>query len=444
MIYKNRLHNSVNYRILAKTISPVSIMNGEENLKIDPITGEFYIPGSSIAGAFRNYYEKVIDKRADKENNKLFGGKNSGMSQILFYDAQICTGLNDIDEKNECIEVIKKDKISQRPGIKIDKSFMTSEKGAKFQRKYLGEEVLFLFEISLNCYEDENYIKMQEDAERLIQAFANGDILLGNSKTVGFGKFSVISVYKKEADLSSFNGMINYLLRGIKSVDITESILTREYESSYVRFKIKAEIITPLLIKDEAIHLTDEPDGLNIKDSLGNSLIPGSSIKGALRAQSERIINTFPNIDREVFTNIFGKESQNGEGHISRLNCFDTKIVNIKKGVYNRIKSDYFTGGTVQSALMDEETVMGSVDMECTLDKSDLEDYKKEVGLLLLVLRDLCTGDLNLGGGYAIGRGYLLASSITLYDRKQMVYDFNSPFEEVEREFNMYIKELMN
>ena len=66
-----------------------------------------------------------------------------------------------------------------------------------------------------------------------------------------------------------------------------------------------------------------------------------------------------------------------------------------------------------------------------------------EVGLLLLVFRDLCTENLNLGGGYAVGRGYIKADTLQLIDGETFIYDFNSPDKHVEDKFNSYISELM-
>ena len=53
MIYKNELIESVKYKVIAVNVSPVSIKDGEDNIKIDEFTGKAYIPGSSIAGAFQ-------------------------------------------------------------------------------------------------------------------------------------------------------------------------------------------------------------------------------------------------------------------------------------------------------------------------------------------------------------------------------------------------------
>lgn len=440
MIYKNKLIETIKYSVEATSISPVSIRDGEDCLKIDELTGKVYIPGSSIAGAFRNYYESYINTTCGSDNNRVFGGAETGISRVVFYDAFL-------------IENTNKEMIASRPGIKIDSERMSvalsnsgSKKyGHKFKRQFLNEGNRFSFSFEFNNYEDEcDFKKAQQEFEHLLRALAVGDISFGSNKMIGYGRFEINTVSKSLFNLRDFNDMFKYLLKETKDIDITEDIVNKGYSSSKVHFKISAKTATPLLIKDEVVRSSDEPDGINITDNKGNSIIPGSSLKGVLRSRAEKLVKTFPSIDKQVISNIFGLESKDNDGHISRFNCFDTKIKDRKKGIYNKIKIDYFTGGVMQNALMNEETVMGDLEIECTFNISGLENYGEEIGLLLLVMRDLCSEDLNVGSGYAVGRGFIKAKTLTLFDGHEMVYDFDSPDRQVEVNFNSYISKLMN
>ena len=234
MVYKNKLIETIRYQVDAVTASPVSIKGDDDNLKIDSITGKFYIPGSSIAGAFRNYFEKYI-KVNDTRKNVLFGDQELGMNRIVFYDAFT------VDNS------IRKMLLS-RPGIRIDrrklsgvyKFSMGKKVGSKFRRLFVNDGIRFLFVFELNNY-DENcdFSLIQDQFEQLLSAFARGDILLGNNKTVGFGRFKINSVHRTAFNFMDYNDVIKYLLKETKKVeDITESILNRKSIPGNIRFVI--------------------------------------------------------------------------------------------------------------------------------------------------------------------------------------------------------------
>lgn len=228
MIYKNRLIKVIRYSVRATTVSPLSIRDDEERLKIDEFTGKAYIPGPSVAGAFRNYYENYIDKNSNEDVNELFGGKKTGMSQIVFYDSYLI---------NDCVEEM----ISSRPGLKIDNKRQTvavsddnKKSGAKFKRQFLTEGLSFEFKFELNNYEDNTVMfeKKQKKFEDLLRAFSIGDISLGSNKMVGYGRFKIDSVIKSEFDFTNINDLLKFMLREAKSSEITQEILGISYETS--------------------------------------------------------------------------------------------------------------------------------------------------------------------------------------------------------------------
>ena len=77
-----------------------------------------------------------------------------------------------------------------------------------------------------------------------------------------------------------------------------------------------------------------------------------------------------------------------------------------------RIRIDRFTGGVVDGALFDEEPVYASR----THTQLELRNPKPgEIGLLLLVVRDLLTRDLPLGGSVGVGRGVACGTARICY-----------------------------
>jgi hypothetical protein len=88
--------------------------------------------------------------------------------------------------------------------------------------------------------------------------------------------------------------------------------------------------------------------------------------------------------------------------------------------VQNRVKIDRFTGGAYPTALFSEQPVFGGdgttvrLELELRTHASDLTRRDAEIGLLLLVLKDLWTGDLPIGGESGVGRGRLRGETATL------------------------------
>ena len=73
--------------------------------------------------------------------------------------------------------------------------------------------------------------------------------------------------------------------------------------------------------------------------------------------------------------------------------------------VQNRVSIDRFTGGARDTALFNEQPVFGGEDTRLKVNVSLVNPACHEIGLLLLLLKDLWTSDLPLGGESSVGRG---------------------------------------
>jgi CRISPR/Cas system CSM-associated protein Csm3 (group 7 of RAMP superfamily) len=71
------------------------------------------------------------------------------------------------------------------------------------------------------------------------------------------------------------------------------------------------------------------------------------------------------------------------------------------------VKIDRFTGGTIDTALFDEEPVVGG---RVGFDVEIRNPEAAEVALLLMAARDLLDGLMTLGGEASVGRGRLCGS----------------------------------
>ena len=73
----------------------------------------------------------------------------------------------------------------------------------------------------------------------------------------------------------------------------------------------------------------------------------------------------------------------------------------------NRVSIDRFTGGALDGALFTQQPIFHSADGGIRIRLQLRQPQNHEIGLLLLLLKDLWTGDLTLGGERSVGRGRL-------------------------------------
>jgi CRISPR/Cas system CSM-associated protein Csm3 (group 7 of RAMP superfamily) len=122
-------------------------------------------------------------------------------------------------------------------------------------------------------------------------------------------------------------------------------------------------------------------------------------------------------------------EVNNGNNRVaSHLIVTECEIDNgLADLVQNRVKIDRFTGGSYPGALFNQQPVFGRPNSATTLklklilrqSSQNNTDFKAQVGLLLLLLKDLWTGDLPLGGEISVGRGRLQGCEAKLADGEQ-------------------------
>ena len=144
-------------------------------------------------------------------------------------------------------------------------------------------------------------------------------------------------------------------------------------------------------------------------------VVPGTSVAGALRARVTRIAHLL-GADAEGFVfDLFGPDMDMvKQPRGSTIRIAESYITSgVESGrVQNRVAIDRFTGGARDTALFNEQPLFGRgepcIRIKATvIHTGDDRRFNAQVGMLLLLLKDLWLGELPLGGEVSVGRGRL-------------------------------------
>lgn len=372
------------------------------------------LTGASIAGALRNYLHEY--------NPEL------GLAKLLF-------GGERGDDQGDQSPLIVNDSISNekidlelRDGVKIDKKKGVAVDGAKYDFELLsaGTEFPLFFELLIEEGKDENQLK--QGLAITLSGFENGEIAIGMKKRRGFGRCHVENWQVWEFDLKDNRQRLEWLnfehwnrnlsesRTKISPISIVLGAIPNDNKRDRFTITAKFSLVGSMLIRSAEYSEHKRPDAVHLKSHRPNKqkpqeynplpIISGTSLAGVLRHRAVRIINTLEK-DLQIVDDIFGTDiSDNGnkEAKASRLIVHESEIKESSELVQSRIAIDRFTGGAMHGALFDAQPVFSGV-VELKLELRNPKEH--EIGLLLLLLKDLWTGDLPIGGESSIGRGRL-------------------------------------
>lgn len=162
----------------------------------------------------------------------------------------------------------------------------------------------------------------------------------------------------------------------------------------------------------------------------GYPVIPGSSIKGAVRARVEQIsaLLGLPAGETEA---LFGRMGKGGDdtGTAGKVRFDDIRLPAANRPPIRRIRINRFTGGVIRSGLFSEEPASTGAEA-AELRVSVPAELETGCALLMYALRDLAWNLYGLGSGRSIGRGNLRAEEleIRLPDGETALYRFRDGF----------------
>ena len=353
--------------------------DGDPETILESWDGTALLQGSSLAGALRGWLAA-----ADAGMAKTLLGSPKQAGHLLVSD-----GVFDRTAERYT-----------RPRLRINGETGTADEGGKFDVAHIGTGSRFRFSLTwlgLKACDEE-----LTAVEQMLAALNRGEIRLGAQKSNGFGRVE-LKVYKCTFDLTDPSDRAAWLGDTCQGTPLT---LPEVVNARRVTFLVSGQADSLLVKAGAALQKEGCAYTPNLTEG-GRPILPGSSIKGAVRARAEMIAG-FLGLPLEVTENLFGRMSSKGDNGKPGCVFFeDGRLSGEKRLQISRIRINRFTGGIIRGGLFTEEPLSCGVEMHISA-----PDDPAACGLLLYALRDLGLGLYNLGSGGAIGRGYLSVREI--------------------------------
>lgn len=321
------------------------------------------LQGASLAGALRNW----------RNDDSLFGtGENEGaliVSDIVF-------------SKTETIS---------RPKIKINEKNGTAQNRALTFVSALPTGTTGSFTLTWRGTEDTE--SARQNIEQYLSALHYGRVRLGAQKANGFGTVT-LQVCRRAYDLTVESDRRAWLDGG----PVAEAVDLEPCSDAQVTFHVTAK--TPAILVKSSIGTGQGQNGVDTQQYRENGvcLVPGSSIKGAMRGQITRFAPYF-GVQNEV-ERLFGTGGHQGTAGMFRFG--DAVFSQLKEsGPIVRIQIDRFTGCAFREKLRSESNAAGTLEWDILVPAHE----KQGCALILYALRDLGLGLYTLGSEGSLGKG---------------------------------------
>lgn len=390
-----------------------------------------FIPGTSLAGALRSFVEEEDD--GVRAADILFGSiEGEGrQSAISLYDVEL-----------------RDAQIGIRDGVCIDPITGTAVRHGKYDYEIVesGAGGNFYAEIILRSAHEKDEELLKRTLLRL-RDLLRGGFHVGARTSKGFGRMHLRDMVVNCYDFRRAQDVLAWL-----SVDRGRAAHTEEVDAQERRplpyavgdFIIEADfaLTGSLIVRDyeHANEMADDkknPDALMKMSGKGENIIPGTSLKGVLRHRAAYILHALgkdtETADRMI-CDLMGPSPErmralrHEEKHRSRFVAEEAIVTGVPH-TQTRIRCDRFTGGTIASALFSTRPIWRAPHEEKALTltfgvrqmgKRTVQDW--EVGLCLLLLKDLWLGRTALGGEKSIGRGILAGLGARIYRHGQQCW----------------------
>lgn len=410
-------------------------LGGEGDLAVDapilrdPVSGRPLLPGTSLAGGLRSHLADRLGGYFGEEEPRavaeLFGGAR-GNDEGLQSPLVVFDSLGTLPE-GRLPEI--------RDGVAIEAATGTAEAHKKFDLELLPTGTRFdvRFELLVPGEEGADEARLLAHLRAVLSGLEAGEIPVGARATRGLGRCRAAGWRAGRFDLRKAEGWRQWLAsdpleplgaggeaeEGAPAAAVELQQALRDawpevdplpaVEDRRRWFRATLDLAWPrggLLVRSPG----SGPDDADVTHlhSAGAPVLPGTSLAGALRSRAGRIARVVQGeqgaalVERLFGPRHEGTTDSGVQPASSRLTVGESHLAGGVLLQGTRIRVDRFTGGVVDGALFDEEPLFrAGTRLELILKNPTAE----ETGLLLLLLKDLLTGDLPVGGTASVGRG---------------------------------------
>jgi len=400
-------HGKILLKGTVELCSPTLIGSGRNDesdidVLLDADNNTPFIPATSLLGVLKHQIQ--LDGQHQDDLKRFWGFTSKEKISEKEPEKQSSIRCSDLYPQNS-------PRISFRDGIKIDHQSGMVAEGAKYDYQIIERGAKFALNIEVD-YSKDNQPFIYSMLATICDLLEKEQVRVGAKTNNGLGKIKLIQKQVYKYDFSEKDDVLKWLKREFpEPFQISEQPLPLKRPACFeieATFDLKHSLIVRSYPSSPEL-----PDAVNVKSG-GEYVLPGSSLKGAIRARAERILRTLRKPDEEdviesMLTGLFGnvdEQNHSSNSKKGKIKVEETLLLKFISELHHRIKIDRFTGSTIEAALFDTVPVYPNLNDKVLEVKLTVRDYKPyEAGLLLLVLKDLWTGDLAVGGEKSIGRG---------------------------------------
>lgn len=411
--------------------SPLRIGSGESgNTEVDTYVmknrdQQPLIPGSSLAGVLRAACKTwdIVDI--------LFGSNYNKVSHNKGEIRQSAIDVNDIILENFDITI--------RDGVAINTQTGTAVDGSKhnYEAVNRGAYGNLSLLITIRWEQNDRLAEIEEAARRIAALLAQG-LRLGSLTTKGFGLGHCSQVTINFYDMTIQPAVKAWLLKESYATEIVTAENSQVYNPADFIVDMELAINGSLIIR----HTTDNKRGdmpikaeqLQHRDKEGQTeyyIIPGTSIKGVLRHQAIKILQRLGQ-DQKCLDDLMGSAKQKKKSRLFINEIHIEKNTGVHEHLQARNSLDRFTGGVMPGKLFGENPIWQNdrkkapLKLHLEIKPNTITGQQRfwDLGLIMFLIKDLCLGQIALGGEKSIGRGTLKGHKIIIhYDQKVFSID---------------------